>query len=1361
MKIIPWLVFIGSTLLLIAMFSMVSGREPKTPEQVLIDTRAQLDLGQVTRQAAIRDLDSAIRLANKNPESDLLAKLHMARGRIFFEMGGFDRAGEDFERVLVAYRPGARRAETLLADVDIELRDFDSAEARLDEILEKYPNDARAWVQRGTLGKIVAEALVEECYSTFDDSLVPEDAEAAKELLLAIAARDIRDPSRVAIIFRLRSFFSGEDDELVRDLLDRADDASRAYERARLATARSLQNDSDLESAAQMMELFAMAGRHSEATSLGELVLASDDAEVTEEFTLVMLRSYKALGQPARARDILSLWTKRGRLNSIRSEEFFVEACEAMLLARAWPDLGQLASKMRWRNFSPETNRLGHLYQGISWAQRGEVDEQAIYSLSKFFAGLEHELFPGSRAIGYRAKAQAQQNLGSPDEIESLIGVYTFDPDCSGGIHLRLSRLMQAAPNRGAVRPLFHMTAAMSKMPKLTSRLMPEWIELGEKEIATSSINMDVLYESLKEDKTWVQGQSTSAYRMWLFGKRFLEDEEWVGLNANAKRALSLFPGFLPALDHRIEAELQLGNVDTTVELLLERIDRAGIDEQATVWLNRIPSAGKSNEHILRLMRADPATTGRANVIRTMIEDGEQERALSMLLSSEDDSGNKLAAARIQSELGRHSEAAKLLPALLEKDPDSLDLRILHARNRLAVGTDLEFEDALDALLDHRDVSREILLLVVDELIRDTRYDLALSMLEKVDHRVELRGGDMLMRTGLVYMLQGDYLQAETYLERADAFQANGAPELARVFLCLENRDWPELAIEAEQATNSDLQLSPLSAAILAVLSEDLESARMHLEVLKNADSDPLGVELLSLSCDDFEGLSTPKPEAQSPKLARDTARLLRGSREHHRDPREALGLLLAFEVSGWMPWARHQVAALDPQVVGPVWQAFCDARIKNWEGDTEAAIKQLKSLHLVRPEFAPAWDLHEEILAAEFDSDDHPRLERFRLKRAAKLLDSHGEPAEALLVGVMNARADEAPEKALKLCADLIERFPSWPRGYATLALLQVGLNRHDEAIHSLASAIEHSEPSPNLRYVSRLFATINSARSHKQAFSSAEEAELLKQLALHLPHDPRISLRLAELDIELEPVDPVAGVDRAFARLERFRSETELTLNQLRPGMARRWVKFISEVDIEQAERLLDSELLKRPGELELWLLRGDLLRSRGQFELALENCDLLLQMLRDTTILRDQITLLEESGAGPNIVLSAIRALEEIQPGAMMEPSLLVARTGSILQRNVKTPPGSLRTLKNLWRNRDKSGSDPESIAKLGLLYVRALLQAGLPDSRTNARRVLEVLLLEQTSNSYTTAFFKSLLGLTINNASNATAELDGSD
>ena len=1353
-KILPWLAFLFSVILAWSVFTMARKQEPLGPRQILEQVQGDLERGELTRQDAIRELDRAIELAREKTRPNLLADLYTARGQVYFGMNGLTKASEDFERVIDIYRPGDRLVENSLVDVDIAAGNFESAQARLQGILRNHPEDPYAWTRSGKLGMLAGDAIVRQCQAWIDDALVPDDAAAARELILSIAARHPRDPSRVALIQEIRAMFPNDDGELVRRILDAADEASQSYRQARTATATAIKYEVSAESATQLMHLFQAADRHEEVVEIGQLLLksASDGAPagtvvLPEETSFVMLESLRELERYQPASRIVAPWMRRSM--TIHSPEFYRAACRALYEAESWVNLVPLAGMMRMRGFDEDTTRFANLFQGVGLVERGGMDELAIYALSRFLNGLDHDIFPGSRVIGFEAKAKAQRAMGDPAELESLLGVYALDQECSGEINLRISDLMRNTPNRGPTPPLIHLTHAMRKMPERNAELFPLWVEIGEKEISTSAVNMDLVFERLKESKQWVQSRGATPYRLWRFGEMYREEQEWVGMNAIAKRVLIEYPDFVPALDQRIDAEIGLGHELVASDLILERIELTGLDERAREWLARVPSMESSGGRILRMMRADPENTGRLILARTIAEGGDADGALRFLrgLATEPTDEQLALITELQLELGRRAAALKSIQTLKERGAQGDVIRGLTIAATLE-GADLaELEDLATDLLERAETTHDELIGMVERLIARGHYDLALRILDGMDERPELRSGEVLMHYVMIHMLEDRLEEVDPYLERAEAFDAAGGPELAQIFLDLEYREWTKLSTHVRALRQSRYRESELVSAILDLLAEDLDGALARLAEVPEARINGDGWQIVRAACDVFGSKEIEQPPFLGTKRPRDLERLVRGSVEEKRDPRQALGLLLALETRAWLPWAEKKIAQLDTEVVGPLWPIYFQARAKILRGEYFDAEETLEGVHSLRPDFGPAWALHEQVRAATLRSEDHPDILRLRLRRAEAMGQSAANQRDVALASVIRAFDDADYELAEELALKLVSEYPRWPLGHAKLAEIYTKTNRFKKAFLAYAEACLSSTPAPNLPYVPRLFNALPAAQRGRNRISTEEVATLLEDLARHLPKDPVLALRLARLDIEDEPIDPTIGVDRAFARLERFVAETPRSLEELRPRSTRQWIEFYNEIDPERAAAFLESELLRRPGDLELWILHSQVLRANGNLGDAIEHCEVMKTMANDSRILRELAVLRAATGSNISEVDSLVTKIVQLEQLKGLDSQLVLVKVQGLLNSGNVVTPQVLNLLAHLWKNR-RWGEQYVRQGELARIYVNSLLGRGKPEDYVNAQTVIEVLLKERQANWYEIPYFNAMLGVTKN-------------
>lgn len=1348
-KILPWLAFGLSLILAWSVFRMARDQKPLTARQILEQTERKLEDGEITRQDAIRELDRAIELAREKTRPNLLADLYTARGHVYFGMNGLTKASEDFERVIDIYRPGDRQVENALVDVDIAAGNHESAQARLQGILRTYPEDPYAWTRSGKLGMLAGEALVEECREWIRDALVPEEAEEASELVGWIAARHPRDPSRVALIRELRLLFPDDDGELVRRILDTADEASQSYRQARTATATALKYEVSDEAATQLMHLFAAAGRHEEVVDLGQQLLQAETSNpvgrpLSEETSLVLLKSLRALERYQPAARVVKPWMRRSM--TIHTADFYRTACQALYESESWVDLVPLAGMMRMRGFDKDTTRFANLYQGVGLVERGGMDELAIYALSRFFAGLDHEIFPGSRTIGFLAKARAQRALGEPAELESLLGVVSLDPDCDGEVHLRIADLMRNSPNRGPLPPLVHLTHAMRKLPERTEELLPLWIELGEKEISTSSVNMDSIFARLKENKQWAQNRGATPYRQWRFGEMYRAEGEWVGLNAVAKRNLSGYPNFLPSIDHRIEAELELSNELAATDLILHRIDLAGLDDKAREWMARVPELGSSGERIVRLMRADPGNTGRLVLARAVARKDGAEAALEFLrgIEGEPTDDQLVLVTELQLELGRRKAAESTIALLEERGADEERVADLRVRSILVGGDVDELERLATEFLAGEDTGRAPLIDMADRLVARDLNDLALEVLSAMDSRPELRGGDVLMRLVRLHMLEGRFEEAAPFIERAEAFDAEGGPELAQIFLDLEDRRWTELPRHVTALRRSAYRESDVAAVILDLFAEDLEGARARVDEVRESFVLGEAWEVLDAACRVFETEEIVQAPFLGTQRTRDLERLVLGSVEVRRDPRETLGLLLALESPGWLPWARKKISELDHAVVGPLWPNMFLARAEVLDGNHQEAENNLDAVHSLRPDFGPAWVLHEQLRAARVGSAEHPEVLRLRLQRAEAMGQSASNVKDLALTEVLAAFAAQDWAKTEELALQLVADHPRWPLGHAKLGELYAKTHRHKLAVEAFAQACLTSGSAPDLPYVPRLLASLPLTDRGRDRLSSEEVSTLLEELGRHLPNDPLLALELAKKDIEDEPIDPTIGVDRAFARLERFVAETRRSLEELRPRSTRKWVDFYLEIDPERADRFLEAELVRRPGELELWILRSRVLRARGDLAAAIENCETMLTMAHDSRILRELCRLRAATGSDIDEVDQLVARITELEGIKGLDGELILVKVQGLLNTGSIVQPQTLNLLSHLWTNR-RGNEDLIRPGELARIYVNALLRRGQRQDHLQAQTVIDTLLGERLANWYEIPYFNAMLGV----------------
>src|SRR5204863_9323865 len=91
---------------------------------------------------------------------------------------------------------------------------------------------------------------------------------------------------------------------------------------------------------------------------------------------------------------------------------------------------------------------------------------------------------------------------------------------------------------------------------------------------------------------------------------------------------------------------------------------------------------------------------------------------------------------------------------------------------------------------------------------------------------------------------------------------------------------------------------------------------------------------------------------------------------------------------------------------------------------------------------------------------------------------------------------------------------------------------------------------------------------------------ATILDQLRNSLPHDPRIVLAEAELELEKDPRNPTLGVARAYARLDRFReAHKRISIESLGAGAIHGCANFYAKLDPARPRIFGEEELALAP--------------------------------------------------------------------------------------------------------------------------------------------------------------------------------------
>lgn len=268
-----------------------------------------------------------------------------------------------------------------------------------------------------------------------------------------------------------------------------------------------------------------------------------------------------------------------------------------------------------------------------------------------------------------------------------------------------------------------------------------------------------------------------------------------------------------------------------------------------------------------------------------------------------------------------------------------------------------------------------------------------------------------------------------------------------------------------------------------------------------------------------------------------------------------------------------------------------------------------------------------------------------------------------------------------------------------------------------------------------------------------------MLRDLRAKYPEDPLVALAELQL-LDVEDGERGRRARGLLATLQQAAGDRPF--NSLRPGATQAWVRFLAPVAAEVASDLVQTELVKEPGNIELFQLaglvariEGDTERARREYEtlLAIEPradaCYALAELLVDEGASRADIDpLLAQAnrlGGGSSARANYLRSIAEmhipaptpLSPGQVRE---LEARRKqqqkdaeknggnrrpdpreNLEERERKRADALVSRLQGLWQQRVRASAEIDTV-ELGLLYAGALTRRGTPE---DDRVLLELL------------------------------------
>jgi tetratricopeptide (TPR) repeat protein len=853
------------TIALVTIALVLAGRtfmraERSSPSEVLRDVQARFATGTADGRLLVRELAIVLDDPRSIDDDQLLAELLLCRSLVHDSLGDTTSAREDLERVLSLYRRGDAELELRAAALEAKMELVPEALARARRVVAREPANAEAWRVIGSLERRLAQELRSRAGALASQYLIEADALEAAGLLRELCARDPADRTRRSLADDLRETVPAGEVDLVKQLLDDADDASKHNRAARKALSRAMGLAPHPDSALELIRLLTEGGRADLAADLAAAARLDGATFADPRVLGATLDALGELGHLQRAYSVIQSWPWRA---SSPSRDLAEHALRLLFEGGAMRASGGPLAALR-RTQDPGASLVASFYQAVQISAKAlEVREsealgRALQAWSSFLETPEtFQPVPGARALAYASRAKVRGALGDTkgerqDLLRALTPPELVSEDAwfsriTGEDFARMSTLSSEARNAGYRGAEERWTRAMSAMPERTAEFEQRWLELGDLSLQRDAgySFRQVFASAGNSGSPWptIDVGPATLYRVAL---EHLSRGNQEGAAAVARRLVDQYPGLVPAWDALIEAQLQRGSRHQVLVDLLNRLSLTGPDGGTTAFLERYGKENLAPSQRLEWMRLDPAGFGRQAIARTQLDRGQVKAALRALgpdpalvgsdegeeghqeheqeqeqehsdEEGEDDGGQD---AGPQPEVERPEEPLELrllrVEALVAAGRQADALRSLHAldpRVRMSSGAlGLELKARLlspgaggatrgliehyAALLAGDEPPTELALESVYTLLDRGLTGPAGVLLDALDSRAETRGGPMLEAMFQQRILAGDRDGALETLERAEAFIGDGSIELRRLVLRIDERAWRGLPEE-------------------------------------------------------------------------------------------------------------------------------------------------------------------------------------------------------------------------------------------------------------------------------------------------------------------------------------------------------------------------------------------------------------------------------------------------------------------------------------------------------------------------------------------------------------------------------------
>lgn len=1360
MKYLHWLLLALALSAVVGLVRLVQDNVAMGSEDHLERARAMLASDEnPDTEGARRELDRALELARGESDEELRRSLEASvlfeRGLMYEKRGMLPSARADFgelagwlEEIPKEARPTVAGGGTVdrvflllrLAALELSAKEFPAAETWANRALEIAPEHSwaltlagRSFVQRAD----EAYAIVEEF---IDAGLHEELSEVARGLALLAIHSPVSESERLARINEFLELFDEHHQDESAEVIEQLDLASEHMSAARRSFADSFLRSVSSPALYELTLSYLSAGQPEYVLDVGLAAINHEAASTNARALQVISQALLRLGRPEAAMAIVERAIPID--GQLQLEDNFLPTWAEILHANeSWARLRRVGEQMA-RRFSkgvvyqPQRDAAA-FYQGIAAYRMGLINA-ASDELQAYVRDDAFEPFPGAKAESRAAMAAIIGSGGNTTGerfhlrkslLPELAQPETRTFDKLSTAWARLAELLELE-EFDSLQVLDAYANALRFARAPNEEWLSHWRELGEEHLARIGRDPEVLASSLERQGRFVRAEAQDSFEDFRLAEVWWTRGQWDGVLDAARRFLKRYPHFGPAEGLMADVYRTTGRYPDLAELLLGRL-RLGLANADTYReLRELAGQGRLDpDQVFELMAADAQVTGCLAMARQLMDRGRADLALRGLdAAPAEDIGSEGAvlAARAQVELGLYDLALQRVEPIPTDDPwftQALDLRVeaaLQSRDAAAL------ERMLNQLVDVQDFELEAALGVVDRLLANRTVDTALALLRRLDELPAGRGPAVLSRLAVAELMAGDPDAASLALSRAEAYREDGFAELGRVLISVQQRSWSRLPSlvrdlrEAEVRAAGEEGLAPFREALLAALEEHVsEAAGRALTGIESEPSEPLW-SLLAAAVQRLRGA----PIKVSPTLGREgraqSAQFVGGTAEGPRDPREGLAVLATLGYPEWELWGRSRLLDRDSASAGPLWPGYLAARFEQRAGFTLTARNRLRPLVKRFDDCVPLWTKLEQVAYQLHGRLEHPEILSYRAGRAAAegVADSDARVLD-LLVQAETSEARGEVSQALEFAREAVLRDPQSELAHLRVAQLCAAEEWWSEAVANYADLFSLAEAELSQGYLPEFIEALNAGLETGQV-EITSAALLLETLTAQLPNEPLLAARLAQLEFDRLPDNPLLAGARAVSGLGAFRERTEdVALEDLREGATESWLDIYLAYDRQLAGEFIQEELRKRPENLELWLMYGRTLEATARYSEAVDHYETVRLMVPEPRALRRAADILARLGTDHQRVVTYAQRIAAVDALNVEDPQLRLLLARSRVNGSPNNLGEGVAELKRLWAERDSLPA--ETADELPKLFLSALLRYGDPKDKDLAQAV----------------------------------------